>query len=207
MLQRLLENMPESREHESFLRRIVSGVRPAWLIASLSIVLFSLAVTFIDRHNREIGNSDASIVMTRASGAMEKPDLGRVPVLLVLPFHSDDDLGQPSAAARVTDGIARSLTRQADFNVRRAASVNGTASSHLKINPTVDYVVSGSVRKIDNRLRIFVQLTNVGAQASIWSRSYDHDLNSDGIEREDDIARSIVTELAKLPIRITPVER
>jgi hypothetical protein len=32
-------------------------------------------------------------------------------------------------------------------------------------------------------------------------------LNSDGIEREDDIARSIVTELAKLPIRITPVER
>jgi TolB-like protein len=186
---------------------MASGVRPAWLIAALSIVSFSLAVTFMDRHSREIGDSDASIVMTRASGAMEEPSLGRVPVLLVLPFHGDDDPDQPSAAARVTDGIVRSLTRQADFDVRRAAGVNSRASGHLKISPPIDYVVSGSVRKIDNRLRIFVQLTNVGAQASIWSRSYDRDLDSDGIERQGDIARSIVTELAKLPIRAAPVGR
>jgi TolB-like protein len=200
VLRRFLARASDSAEERSFFRRMADDIRPGWLVAALIVALFSLAVIWMDRaHERDL-------LAARAPPSETASELGiaRAPILLVLPFHSDDGPDQSAVADFITDNLTQSLMRQADFNIRRVTNTTDKAADHFQINSTVDYVVSGSVRKIDDHLRVFVQLTNVGAQASIWSQVYDRDLNSDSIERQDDIASSIVKRLGSLSGRIAP---
>ena len=88
----------------------------------------------------------------------------------------------------------------------KAANTAGLYTNLYESLP-IDFVVSGSVRKVDNHVRISVQLTNVGAEASVWSQSYDREVQADMVGQEDEIARSIVAQVAKLSMRATPISR
>jgi adenylate cyclase len=64
----------------------------------------------------------------------------------------------------------------------------------------VRYVVEGSVRKVDNRVRITAQLIDAATGTHIWADRYDRDL-TDIFAVQDDITREIVGALA---LRLTP---
>lgn len=193
-----------SHETSSFLRRMMQDARPAWLVAALAVISFALAVTFMDKGS---GRNESGIRIHAPNFGSEL-GLWRLPTLLVLPFHSDgSDSDQSSVADTVTDGVAQYLMQQSDVNVRRASNASAGAAASLYETPSIDFVVSGSVRKVDNHVRIFVQLTNVGTEASVWSQNYDRELHGGAIEPPDDIARSIMTQVARLSVRAAPVAR
>jgi len=64
----------------------------------------------------------------------------------------------------------------------------------------VRYVVEGSVRKIDNRVRITAQLIDVATSTHVWADRYDRDL-TDIFAVQDEITREIV---GALRLRLTP---
>lgn len=67
----------------------------------------------------------------------------------------------------------------------------------------VRYVVEGSVRKVDNRVRITAQLIDAATGAHVWADRYDRDL-TDIFAVQDEVTREIV---GALRLRLTPDER
>jgi adenylate cyclase len=63
----------------------------------------------------------------------------------------------------------------------------------------VEYLVEGSVRKADNRLRITAQLIEASTGSHLWAERYDRDLK-DVFEIQDEVTRTIVATLA---LRVT----
>ena len=55
-------------------------------------------------------------------------------------------------------------------------------------------IVEGTVRKVDNQVRITAQLIDPGTDKHLWSESYDREL-SDIFSLQEEIAQSIVTAL------------
>lgn len=64
----------------------------------------------------------------------------------------------------------------------------------------VRYVVEGSVRKVDNRVRITAQLIDAATNAHVWADRYDRDL-TDIFAVQDEVAREIV---GAVKLRLTP---
>jgi adenylate cyclase len=58
----------------------------------------------------------------------------------------------------------------------------------------VRYVVEGSVRKVDNRVRITAQLIDAATNTHVWADRYDRDL-TDVFAVQDDVTREIVGAL------------
>lgn len=58
----------------------------------------------------------------------------------------------------------------------------------------VDYILEGSVRRQQGRVRISAQLIRVKDQTHLWARSYDRDLK-DLIEVEDDLGKAITEQV------------
>jgi Tfp pilus assembly protein PilF len=58
----------------------------------------------------------------------------------------------------------------------------------------VDHIVEGSVRKAGNRMRITVQLIDVGSDSHLWAETYDREL-ADVLEIQREIAEKIASAL------------
>jgi TolB-like protein len=58
----------------------------------------------------------------------------------------------------------------------------------------VDHILSGSVQKADNRVRISVLLSRVKDGSSLWSKRYDRELE-DIFELQEDVARQVIDAL------------
>lgn len=83
------------------------------------------------------------------------------------------------------------IARNSSFRFRGADDLAGVAQ---KLG--VQYVVEGSVRKIGNRVRVGVQLTDASSMAHLWGEHYDRELD-DIFAIQDDITRMIATRLAR----------
>jgi TolB-like protein/tetratricopeptide (TPR) repeat protein len=64
----------------------------------------------------------------------------------------------------------------------------------------VDYIVEGSVRRSNGRVRISAQLIQVSDQTHVWAESYEHNLQ-DVLALQDDVAGAVVAEIRN---RIAP---
>ncbi len=64
----------------------------------------------------------------------------------------------------------------------------------------VRYVIEGSVRKIDNRVRITAQLIDAATSTHVWADRYDREL-TDIFAVQDEITREIVVALT---LRLAP---
>ncbi len=58
----------------------------------------------------------------------------------------------------------------------------------------VDYIVEGSVRRSNGRVRISAQLIQVSDQTHVWAESYERNLQ-DILALQDDVAGAVVTEI------------
>jgi TolB-like protein len=59
----------------------------------------------------------------------------------------------------------------------------------------VSYILDGSVRRNDDRVRIAVQLVGVRDQSHLWAESYDHSLR-DILELQSEVARAVTEQIA-----------
>lgn len=124
-------------------------------------------------------------------------------LLVVLPF---DNLGGNAEQDYFSDGLTEEMISQlGTLNPSRLGVIARTSAMHYK-NTTkrvdqiaaelgVDYVLEGSVRRADDRLRITAQLILVSDQTHLWAESYDRGLE-DVFAIQDDVAERIADSLA-----------
>jgi TolB-like protein len=140
---------------------------------------------------------------SRARGAPESGSR-RLPSIAVLPFS---DLSAAKDQDYFCEGLAEELINAlAGIEGLRVAArtsafrFKGGAFDPAEVGRTlnVETLLEGSVRKAGNRLRVTVQLVNVGDGYQLWSERYDRDLD-DVFAVQDEIAHGVV---AKLKVRL-----
>ena len=129
------------------------------------------------------------------------PSPGRV-MLMVLPFQN---LSGDPEQEYFSDGLTEEMIAQlAGIQPGRLGVIALTTAMHYKragkrIDQIgrelgVDYVIEGSVRRENNRVRIAAQLIQVTDQAHLWAQSYDRELSGILVVQAE-IARSIVARV------------
>jgi TolB-like protein/DNA-binding winged helix-turn-helix (wHTH) protein len=120
------------------------------------------------------------------------------PLLAVLPFDNlspdpqlgyfADGLSEDILNTLIRGGGVRVTSRTSSFTFRGAAKAK--AAKALK----ADYLLDGSVLREGGRLRVNVQLTDVAARQTLWSQSYDRDVDQ-GLQIEDEVAGRVAHSL------------
>jgi TolB-like protein len=122
--------------------------------------------------------------------------------LAVLPF---DNLSGDPAQEYFSDGMTEEvITELARLAPGRLGVIARTSAMRYKGSRKdvtrigrdldVDYVVEGSVRRADNRLRISAQLIRVDEQVHRWAQSYDSELR-DALQLQRDIALAVARQI------------
>ncbi len=143
---------------------------------------------------------DTGPLLPSAEAAAGTQETSGGPSVAVLSF---DDMSPEKDQEYLCDGIAEEiLNRLAQIQNLRVAS--RTSSFRYKGQPAdvssigrqlgVATVLEGSVRKLDEHLRITTQLTNAADGFHLWSHSYDRNLK-DIFEIQDDIATQVAEAL------------
>src|SRR5215813_1889521 len=118
--------------------------------------------------------------------------------IAVLPFEQSG--GNPDDihfAAGLTEDLSTELSRFADLAVIAHASVrqNAQAGAGRPHGLDTEYLVRGSVRRADQRVRITASLVHAADGVTLWSERFDRDF-SDLFALQDDIVRRVVHVLA-----------
>jgi TolB-like protein len=124
------------------------------------------------------------------------------PSIAILPFDNmSGDPEQGYFSDGITEDIIAELGRFREFLVIARNSsfrLRGKAGDVAEVAATlgVQYVVEGSVRKIGNRVRVTVRLTDAVSMAYVWGEHYDRQLD-DIFAIQDEITQMIAARLAR----------
>jgi TolB-like protein/class 3 adenylate cyclase/Flp pilus assembly protein TadD len=130
------------------------------------------------------------------------------PTIAVLPFENrSDDTDQDYFSDGVTEDVITKLGRFSDLLVlswNAVAPYKDRAVTPEKLSGDlgVRYVVGGTLRRADDRLRVTVQLTDAERGVLLWSERYDEQ-PEDIFAVQDKIARQVVSALA---VRVANLE-
>ena len=121
--------------------------------------------------------------------------LSKKPSLAILPFtNMSDDPQQQYFSDGITEDIITELSRfRSLFVISRNSSFRYRGAVELErvgLELGVQFVVQGSVRKLDRRVRITVQLVDATTGGHLWAENYDRDV-LDLFALQDDVARSV----------------
>jgi TolB-like protein len=116
--------------------------------------------------------------------------------VVVLPFLDfSPDSGQEWFADGLTDELLNSLSRVPELRIiarTTSFALKGKELSVQKIADSlnVDYLVEGSIQKVDNRIKVIAQLINPELDDHIWSNTYEKEF-VDIFDIQLDIAEGI----------------
>jgi TolB-like protein/predicted negative regulator of RcsB-dependent stress response len=123
------------------------------------------------------------------------------PAAAVLPF---DNLNADASEDYLADGISEDITtllakhRWLSVVARNPAfAFRGSRESLRTIGEKLgaDYLVTGTVRRADQRFRVTVQLVEAASEHSVWSERFDRH-SADIFELQDDISRNVASRIA-----------
>lgn len=135
-----------------------------------------------------------------AAAKAEPAHASRLPSIAVLPFANlGDDPAQGFFSDGVTADIITELTRWRLLSVRSGAAsfrYRGSAIDLKQIGRELDvrYIVEGSVRRMGERIRITVQLTDTGTGNHVWAEKFDRE-QAEIFAVQDQVVRTIVSTL------------
>ena len=161
-------------------------------------LVFAVALTLV-----------ASFLYFRLSGERITGGRGLIESVAVLPFTNlSGDPAQDSFADGMTDALITNLAKISALRITSPTSAmryRGTTLPLLQIarelnNP--DAMVTGSVFRAGNRVRISVRLTAVSTEQVLWSDSYERDLR-DVLSMQTEVARAIADSIR---VKLTPAE-
>jgi adenylate cyclase len=122
------------------------------------------------------------------------------PSIAVLPFDNmSGDPEQEYFSDGITEDIITELSRFSTLFVIARHSSFAFKGERLGIREIgeklkVQYIVEGSIRRVGKRIRITVQLIEVGSENHIWAERYDR-LLDDIFAVQDEVTRTIVSTL------------
>jgi TolB-like protein/Tfp pilus assembly protein PilF len=149
------------------------------------------------------GNAEAPSAADSAPSDLDPltvPGFEGRPAIAVLPF---DDLSSDRDQEYFADGMAEDLITRLSY--QRLFPVIARNSSFTYKGKPVDvkqvgrelgarYVVEGSVRKAEDRLRISAQLVDATTGHHVWAETYDRELR-DIFALQDEISQSVVASM------------
>ncbi len=136
------------------------------------------------------------------SGSGPQPRTNRGPVVVVLPFAN---LGGDPTQQYFSDGITQDITdRLTRFRVLSVIGVDSTFIGQtatpdvdaIRAATNADFLVSGSIRRSETRIRISVRLTCAASYASVWAEQYDRPID-DLFEVQDDVADMVAATISR----------
>jgi TolB-like protein len=136
-------------------------------------------------------------VPLQASGASK---LDGKPVIAVLPFANlSGDPDQQYFSDGVTEDIIDRLSKYRILSVigrHSSFALRGSDDKYrdLRDKLAADFVVTGNVRKAENRIRVAARLTDVATERVIWADHYDRPL-ADVFALQDEVASIIASTL------------
>lgn len=169
--------------------RTAKPVRLRWLVAPALLLLGVLAVGFFIRP-KDKGKQPV------ASALAAQPEKS----VAVLPFLDlTEGMKEEEFADGMTEELINRLSKVPDFRVPAATSsfyFKGKQVPVAEIAKTlgVAYVLDGSVRKSDKRLRVGARLVRAENGYVIWSETYDRGLD-DKLWVQEDIAGEVTKAL------------
>lgn len=119
------------------------------------------------------------------------------PRIAVLPFG---DLSPTADQQYLADGLAEDilnrLTEVPGLRVlaRRSSFTPGVDTTTLATKAGVDYVLKGSWRRLDDRVRVTARLIEAASSEQLWSDAYDREFE-DVLELQEDIAGAVARSL------------
>jgi TolB-like protein len=140
-------------------------------------------------------------VASSAPSAPGKGSLERKPIIVVLPFeNASGDPEQQFFSDGITEDITDRLTRFRILSVigqHSAFAFRGATPDIAAIRERLkaDFVVTGSVRRAGERIRISVRLSDAMSEASVWAERYDRPL-AGIVEVQDELTGLIAAAVA-----------
>lgn len=129
------------------------------------------------------------------------PSLSDGPSIAVLPFtNMSGDKEQEYFADGITDDLITDLSKISGLFVVARNSVFAYKGKAVNISEVgrelgVRYILEGSVRKAEDRVRITAQLVDASTHGHVWAERYDRDLK-DIFALQDEVTHEIVEALA-----------
>ena len=134
---------------------------------------------------------------------IQGPGAGDKPSVAVLPFtNMSDGPEQEHFTGGMTDDIITDLSKIGGLTVIARNSVFTYKNKAVKIPEVgrelgVRYVLEGSVRKVDDQVRITAQLVDAAAGHHLWAERYDRDA-SDIFGVQDEVSQTIAVALKNI---------
>ena len=149
-----------------------------------------------------LGSKPTSAVADRRKMSSPAGQSSREPLtsIAVLPFvNMSSDRENEFLSDGITEDLLNALSGIEGLHVVARTSsfaFKGRSEDIRKIGDAlgVETVLEGSVRKVDNKLRITAQLINVTNGFRLWSQRFDREMQ-DVFEIQDDITRAIMAAL------------
>ena len=150
---------------------------------------------------------DATTAERGPATVADKPalPLPNKPSIVVLPFSNlSGDAGQDTFADAVTEDIITGLARFRDLFVisgNSSFTYKGKAVDLKQVGRElgVHFVLEGSVRRSEDRLRVTTQLIDATTDEHLWAETYDRELTAANFfEVQDTITRQVLAELGGL---------
>ena len=174
----------------------------AIIVGSVAVILVAVVVGFWQFYNRRSSVDPASLEKM----AYPLPDK---PSIAVLPFvNMSGDRAQEYFSDGITEDLIVDLSKISGLFVIARNSVFVYKGKPVKIAEVgrelgVRYVLEGSVRMADNKIRITAQLVDASTEGHLWAQRYDRELK-DIFSLQDDVTQRIV---AALSVKVTEDEQ
>lgn len=137
--------------------------------------------------------------------AADADHLSPLPTVTVTPFDSlADDGAQIYLARGITADLTTDLSRLAGLRVIGASRATGQAPDASRPKQTAArYVVSGSVQRAGDQLKVNVRLTDSATGQQLWSERYERALGDLFVVQDELVARLV----SALPVKMSEAER
>jgi adenylate cyclase len=132
-------------------------------------------------------------------------EIGRLPTVTVLPFESvEDDEAQRRLGRGLAADLSTDLARLSGLSIISAGHLPGWSVDLAELRRRgVRYVVSGTVQRANDQLKVNARLIDTRNAAQIWSERYERPL-ADLFEIQDELTRKLASAL---PVKISNAER
>ena len=143
------------------------------------------------------------------SGKISRTQLKDVPTLAILPFRNISSSPEYDYyASGIAADLMTQLSRVSGLTVQARSLVTGYMGKDIRPKQIfseigADYIVSGSVQRLETRVRINVQLVDARVERILWGDKYEGEANKI-FEIQDQLASSV---LAALSVQLAPGEK
>ncbi len=187
-LKAVAEGLKPVKARRSLLRSKILGLRKSHAYAGLGglIILFALAMIFVVSSQGHAYESIAVLPLENLSGDPQQE-------------YFSDGLHE----ALITDlgkvgGLKRVIARGSVMRFKGSKTPLSRVAQELK----VDALITGSVLRSGDRLRVTAQLINPATESQVWAQSYERDLR-DVLSLQNEVVSAITREIK---VQLTPQE-